>query len=163
MEKISGIVKASPRLTSVDLSDAPPVRPGTPGFGRPQGVSSLAERNQESSIGRAAERGARIQSEMMDWRSKDSQRAAIAAELSDKFFIKNKSRSEQAMGREELSETVPVTSYEVASKPAGFKTGDLRASGQIRDFDEMAESDELTVLQQPEGLFPKGSFIDRRA
>jgi len=163
MEKISGIVKASPRITSVDLSEASPVRPGTPGFGRPQAVSSLADRNQESTFGRAAERGARIQSEMMDWRSKDKARAAIAAELSDRFFIKNRPKADQVMEREEFPETVSFSSREVASKPAGFKTGELMSSNRVRDFDDMSEPDELTVLQQPEGLFPKGSFIDRTA
>ena len=44
MEKISGIVPSSPRVTSVDLQNAGAARPGMPTFGRSVGVSSLAER-----------------------------------------------------------------------------------------------------------------------
>ncbi len=161
MEKISGIVKASPRLTSVDLSEAPPVRPGTPGFGRPQAVSSLAEKS-EPAFGRAVERGSRAHSEMMDWRTKDSQMAAIATELSDKFFIRNKSQAGHDMKHDELSDVAPMVSRE-ASKPAGFKAGDFKVASGRYDYEDSGEYDELTTLQQPEGLFPKGSFIDRMA
>jgi hypothetical protein len=44
MEKISGIIPASPRTKVVDTSKAQPARPGAPAFGRPMGKNSLGDR-----------------------------------------------------------------------------------------------------------------------
>ena len=44
MEKISGIIPASPRTRVVDTSTAQPARPGAPAFGRPMGKNSLGDR-----------------------------------------------------------------------------------------------------------------------
>lgn len=44
MEKLSSILPASPRVQSVDLQEAAPVRPGAPTFGRPVGVSTVKDR-----------------------------------------------------------------------------------------------------------------------
>jgi hypothetical protein len=48
MDKISGIIPASPRLKSVETAAAQPARPGAPEFGRPQGKNSLGDRIQLS-------------------------------------------------------------------------------------------------------------------
>lgn len=40
MEKLSSILPASPRIKSVDLSEAKPRRPGSPTFGVPEGTTS---------------------------------------------------------------------------------------------------------------------------
>ena len=42
MEKISGILPASARITSVDMKNSGVARSGSPSFGRPQGVSTGA-------------------------------------------------------------------------------------------------------------------------
>jgi|GEM_PF-1137331 hypothetical protein len=58
MEKISGIIPASPRTRVVDTSNAQPARPGAPSFGRPMGKNSLGDRITLSKIAeemRAAE------------------------------------------------------------------------------------------------------------
>ena len=163
MDKISGIVKASPRLTSVDLRDAAPVRPGTPSFGRPEAVSSLKE---PLSFGVATPKSVSIQNEALDWRAKDSQKAAIATELSEKFFIKNRTQAEPARMQESsavLVMPIVMPRPETMSKPAGFKTDVAAETSPMRfDSEVFADEDESAVeLQQPEGLFPKGSFIDR--
>lgn len=44
MEKISSILKTSPRVQSVDPKGITPVRPGAPGMGRPQGRISSQDR-----------------------------------------------------------------------------------------------------------------------
>jgi len=44
MEKISGILPATSRITSVDLKSGPAARSGGPSFGRPQGLSTVAQR-----------------------------------------------------------------------------------------------------------------------
>lgn len=44
MEKISGILPASPRTKVAEISSAQPARPGAPAFGRPMGRNSLGDR-----------------------------------------------------------------------------------------------------------------------
>jgi hypothetical protein len=106
MEKISGIIPASPRVTKVDLSESPSNRGFMPGIERPV-VTTLSEHTPGSPA----------------WKSRESRQAALATELSNSFFMKSKPESEGE------------ASSEIDSAP----------------------------LQQPEGLFPKGSFIDRTA
>ena len=105
MEKISGIIPSSARVTKVDLSDAPGTRSTLPNSDRAV-VTTLSE----SIPGTPA------------WKSKESRQAALAAEVSNSFFMKAKPESE----------------------PPGRESDGARA-------------------QQPDGLFPKGSFIDRSA
>lgn len=44
MEKLSSILAASPRVKSVDMSDAKPTRPGAPNYGGPVGTTSVGDR-----------------------------------------------------------------------------------------------------------------------
>jgi len=44
MDKISGIIPASPRLKLMEMAAAQPARPGAPAFGRPEGKNSLGDR-----------------------------------------------------------------------------------------------------------------------
>lgn len=44
MEKLSSILPTSPRVKNVDMTDAHPVRPGTPSYGRPVGISAVRDR-----------------------------------------------------------------------------------------------------------------------
>ncbi|MDX9731104.1 MAG: hypothetical protein RBT63_04980, partial [Bdellovibrionales bacterium] len=105
MEKISGILPSSSRAKPVDPKEASPVRPGTPSFGRPEGVSSL----RKAKIGETANRAATLASERDSlrgvgsrlggsgseavawkdaaWKDKDAQNAEMARELSNRFFI----------------------------------------------------------------------------
>lgn len=170
MEKISGILPGSSRVTAVDLKEAGPVRPGTPSFGRPQGVSSLKEVSRDS-IFPTSQKAINSHNELNDWRSKDAKLAAVAAELSDRFFIRNQKEAELPVGPEASGfnmSQIRATAQEVASSPAGFKTdgtGSLRAAqasfSRPSTFDDFDDSS--TTLAQPEGLYPKGSFIDRTA
>ena len=160
MEKISGIVKASPRLTSVDLKEASPVRPGVPSFGRPEGISSL---NQPPALGMTAPRSAGIQAEQLDWRGKDAANAAIAAEMSNRFFMRNNIAAEPARPNDTIA-VGPMHMAGVSSKPSGFKSDDMFRVGPatVQSRFSKEESDGPS-LPQPEGLYPKGSFIDRTA
>ena len=73
MEKISGIIPSTPRVTTVDLqSSASAARPGSPPFGRPMGTSALAE-------------------------NKAAREAEIAKAMSEKFFNSEKPELEEAM------------------------------------------------------------------
>jgi hypothetical protein len=165
---------------SVDMKEAAPVRPGTPSFGRPEGVSSLAVKapTLTSSFETTARRSAGIQSEVLDWRSKEQSQAAIAARMSDSFFMKNRTAAEPVAPSAKEEFTMPMIAQnfnpgmnrEVKSNPAGFKTdevGSFRATGassSVRPSDVFVVQDSgQEELQQPDGLFPKGSFINRTA
>jgi hypothetical protein len=84
MDKISGIVPSSRRVSSVNLKDSPPVRPGMPSFGRPQGISTLADENKPTT----AERAIAKQKELFDKRADRS--AQAVQDMADKFFMQKK-------------------------------------------------------------------------
>lgn len=140
MDKISGIIPSSSRVASVDMRDAPPVRPGTPSFGRPEGVSSL----RDAKIGQTAARAGRINQERLDWKSKDMQNAAVAREMSDRFF---------GAARQAAPETlvdVDTQTYNLdrtrESKPTGFNTSALDRVTSSAAFAGGDESDFEVVL-----------------
>jgi hypothetical protein len=115
MEKISGIVPSSPRTKAVDLRDAPPIRPGAPGFGRPEGVSSL----REARIGETAARAAEISRDQLSWRTKDQKQAAMAREVSERFFRKaTVPAAQEVVVDQDFNYRLDQSK---ASKPAGFK------------------------------------------
>ncbi|MCM2280807.1 MAG: hypothetical protein NDI61_03060 [Bdellovibrionaceae bacterium] len=146
MQKISGILSGSPRVTSVDMKDAQPVRPGTPGFGRPQGVSSLRERAEGVDALRKARE---LQDGMLSARSKEAQQTDAAAQISEGFFMRNKRDAEPApVGDSEVIVAIPIAIEAVVaeSKPTGFKT-DVAEAVKEPTFD-------------PDALYPRGSFLD---
>lgn len=115
MEKISGIVPSSPRTKAVDLRDAPPVRPGAPGFGRPEGVSSL----REARIGETAARAADLSREQLGWRTKDQKQAAMARDVSERFFRKATApAAQEVVVDQDFNYRLDQNR---TSKPAGFK------------------------------------------
>ena len=72
MEKISGILPSSARVTNVDLREAPPVRPSTPSF-----------RPSRSFFEPAA-----------SWKIKEMSNASVADEVSDGFFTNYNNKME---------------------------------------------------------------------
>ena len=82
MQKISGILPSSARITTVDLKEAGTARPGSPSWGRPSGESNL----KANSIVRSAHRALNRHNELMDVRSKDHMQAEIARRMSENFF-----------------------------------------------------------------------------
>lgn len=171
MEKISGILPSSSRVSSVDMRDAAPIRPGTPSFGRPEGVSSL----RDAKIGETAARAAKINQDRLDWKSKDLNQAAMAREISESFFINRKANAVKEMntasdGVGGLSGLPPAMMAAKASAPAGFDTGiDSVIESVTSDFSDLtpevalAESNEPVASEAPAGLYPRGSFVDVRA
>lgn len=143
MQKISGILAGSPRVMSVDMKDAPPVRPGTPGFGRPEGVSSLRDR---AGAADAVKKANDLQVGMLAARAQEGGQSEVAARLATDFFMKNK---------HEVAETDALMIMPVAVEMP-------RAEDAL---EEVAISRETTSgsVPDPDGLYPKGSFIDRVA
>lgn len=148
MDKISGILPSSSRVASVNLSESGTVRPGTPGFGRAEGASAL----RDAKVGGTAGRAAKISQEQLDWRSKDMKNAATVRELSDRFFKGNDKPASDREIQSVIEKEVNLAPIRTAtpSVPAGF------------DF-EIPQSSATTSEDQPEGLHPRGSFIDVRA
>jgi hypothetical protein len=167
MDKISGILPSNARVTSVDMKDSGPIRGGVPSFGRTETVSPAKSNLPPQDT---AQRGAAAHQQLNDWRSKDQKAAAVAGEVTDRFFSKKNEvdvepRTEIEM--EEIPLQTKAMSAPVASQLAGFKgeVGGLHGGG-IRQpgFGHAMEADEEpTMLRQPEGLYPKGSFLDRSA
>jgi hypothetical protein len=82
MQKISGILPSSNRLTTVDLKESGATRPGAPSFGRPQGESSLLN----NSIVRSAHRALQQHNEQFDRKTKEQKNAEEIQKMADNFF-----------------------------------------------------------------------------
>jgi hypothetical protein len=193
VEKISGIIPGSLRVTSVDAKDSTSVRPGTPSFGRRDGVSVLKEKEAAKAKAQekdrmkaesAATKAVSAQPDANDWKAKDSARAELAAQVTDKFFSHGpkpeaKEPEPEQEGVQEMNTTPRErdrfnngAANDVASKSAAMKTDDfgnsLRAAAMrpVELFGHEEQEEEIGSmprLKQPEGLYPKGSFIDRTA
>jgi hypothetical protein len=179
MEKISGILPSSSRVSSVDMRDAAPIRPGTPSFGRPEGVSSL----RDAKIGETAARAVKINQDRLDWKSKDLNQAAMAREISESFFINRKANAVKDLnvdsGITGLSggienQGIPAAMMAPkASTPAGFDSSiESVVESVTTDFSDLApdlapvestESNDSSSPEAPAGLYPRGSFVDVRA
>lgn len=176
MDKISGILPSSPRVASVDLRDAAPVRPGTPSFGRPEGISSLKNNNQPAVKEAALPVNGMLApstEKSPGWKLRDEQKAQTAADMSAKFFMNNKQPALPVKETEPMPQLNALALTDSRnSKPSGFKTVGLegvRASANERTaFDEGLDMEPILDTEpeermQPQGLYPKGSFIDRTA
>lgn len=142
MEKISGILKPSRRVTSVDMKESAPIRPGTPAFGRPEGNSSLRDRNSAVDGAGASQEA---HSTMMHWRTREGNNTRAVEDIADRFFGSNnkevmKSINVQAPDRPVIGEA------DVDREPA---------SNEVAPF-------ENPLHEAPEDgeYYPKGSFLN---
>ncbi len=151
MEKISSILSGSPRVTSVDMKESSPVRSGTPGFGRAEAHVSR-ERPSTDSLKQATDAHA----EVHDWRSKDVKHAAIAKEMSNRFFAKNKVDIEEIPQPSEgrLAAFTAAAEYKVSSAQ------EMLDENEAMHSDIQAGITNPEARSQPAGLHPKGSFIN---
>ena len=170
MDKISSIIHSSPRVMAVDMRESS-VRPGTPAFGRLEGVSSLAKA--APNLGDTAAKATAIANEATTWKSKDLKSAAMAAEMSKSFFAKTPPPAApvaEEMNMPSMPPMKPMTAQsgffaERESVPTGFKSESPMAfrSTALARMPSFDAGEMESVAMQPEGLFPKGSFIDRTA
>ena len=157
MEKISGILKNSPRVQAADLRDANPVRPGTPSFGRPEGVSSLAK---SALTALEVQKPAVAMELVQPWKSKDQQQAEIAADLANRFFSKPAMTEPTMSDERRIPPTaVPVDMIPMSIKP--FSKQEEFISPRAMNFNTLPDPGPL--MGQPDGYFPRGSFISRLA
>jgi hypothetical protein len=92
VEKLSSILPNSPRVKSVDLTEAKPRRPGAPSFGVPVGTTSTKDRvTMSSGTDEAAK-------ELLTYKNpKDARGAKIAEDISRKFFETRLIKDDSAM------------------------------------------------------------------
>lgn len=89
MEKISGIIPASARTRSVDVSTSQPVRPGAPTYGRPVGRVTRAplEVQDRVSVSTAERALEQYQQPATSYRNRvEARRAQIAEQTAKNFF-----------------------------------------------------------------------------
>lgn len=154
MDKISSILPGNSRVTSVDLKDSAPARPGMPAFGRQQGVSSLAKQRLDFDTSKSA---IQAQEQLADWRTKDSTQAGVVQEITDRFFVGNKLEAGATAAPERVMvERMVAPKAEVKSSVAEMDFQPNRS--QIEDEEEAP----IRLPDTPE-YYPKGSFIDYRA
>ncbi|MCB0411529.1 MAG: hypothetical protein KDD22_03335 [Bdellovibrionales bacterium] len=107
MEKISGIVPQSKRVTAVDLRNAPPVRPGTPTFGRPVGISTALDLSKPTT----AEVAVAKHQELIDRRKQVAQGPELIEDMTNRFFMHKKTSApevEPTLGAVEPVEVAPL-------------------------------------------------------
>jgi hypothetical protein len=151
MEKISSILPGTARVTSVDMKESNPVRSGAPGFGRAE-----AHMNRERTSPEGIRQAAENQLDTHDWRSKDVKHAAIAKDMADKFFAKNK---------KDVEDVGPVSDDRISSTAGMQKmlTKEVGEENQNMESEIEAGISNPEKLSQPAGLHPKGSFINYTA
>ncbi len=143
MEKISGIIPSNSRVKTVDMSEAHPVRPGTPAFGRPIGVSHLSRNVTRSSI------DTQLLNESLSTRQRSElERARIVEDVSSGFFMHKKP---------EVSVSEPAVTFAV-SEPA------IEQNQRYNEYEVEPNGNEFdTQSAEPEGgneYLAPGSYID---
>jgi hypothetical protein len=142
MEKISGILKTSQRVTSVDMKDAPPIRPGTPAFGRPEGTSALKDRKTAADAAEAAQAAHQT---MMHWRTREGQNAKAVNDIADRFFSAN--RQDVLPISKQAPEVPVIGEADIERSPASFEE-EVEMVNPLHD--EPIEGE----------YYPKGSFLN---
>lgn len=105
MEKLSSILPSSSRVTSVDLDESPPARPGAPLFGRKMGVNSVRDR---VSLSSQAKEMAASQT-LLGKNPKEASRAKAIGELNRRFFETRLNPTETRIpASEQIAAQMPV-------------------------------------------------------
>jgi hypothetical protein len=128
LEKLSSILPTSPRVSSVDMDEAPPARPGSPSMGRKEGRNSVNDRVTLSA--RAKELAA--QDTMMGRKPKEEARAKIVSDMTANFFntrLQKKEKANSEVIADNVGEAIdlapvseePMTLNEPMEKPSSSR------------------------------------------
>ncbi len=151
MEKISGIVGGSRRVSSADVTQGPAVRPGAPSFGRPMGASTQGSKDALTT----AQKAIVEQQKMAENRRLSTQLPETVQQLADRFFMHPAPQG--AVAPEGRIEVGLTPSHEMASAAdgagewlgeEGLGEGAGGPSGEVRE---------------PAEYVPRGSYIDVNA
>lgn len=164
MEKISGILPANARVTTVDLRNSGTSRSGMPNFGRDVGVSAIAERKmaREAAMREAAVQGPNMSGiagqtfetskvansahkDQIGLRTKVSDpKSDIVQKMADDFFM-NKARQLELQSEAAIPQEIPAEdseSDELDLAPASTTQTETSAA------DSESESDDSLVVGQ---------------
>lgn len=107
MDKISSILPSSPRVQTVDLSDAHPIRPGTPELGRPVGATSSQRTQDRVSVSSKAKE--LLNNDTILAKSvKEDRGPKIADDVTRKFFETRMQTIKEAQAPAQQSNTAEV-------------------------------------------------------
>jgi hypothetical protein len=123
MEKISGILSASPRTQKAEISKSQPARPGAPLTGRPEGKNSLGDRvtlsknlerfkdatgNSEVSSERIAEATALPKKDISTYKNtSENNKIKIIQDLNRKFFAPSRQSARDIKDPVKIETTKP--------------------------------------------------------
>lgn len=155
MEKISHIVRGSPRISSVDVKSSGAVRPGALAFGRDIGTNTLAPEG-ERNLTTTATRAANMQLELNEKRH--SGQSKVVEQMADQFFLSRMRRPEEPT----LSQGQIRAPKEL--KATSVSEGEESSDGESPAADlHLAGTDVVQDQSQPSGYQPRGSYVDVRA
>lgn len=160
MEKISGIVPSSRRVSSVDLKNSPPVRPGTPSFGRAQGISTLGEQNKPTTAQLAIAK----QDELRNKRSLSEKSPAMVQDMADRFFMQKKKESEKVedldinMGWSPSADGATTANIDTRMAPIDMDTQISEPSVKAKSENFFAKAEAVPIEEQE--FTPPGSYLD---
>jgi len=160
VEKISGIVPTSHRVSSVNLKDSQTMRPGVPTFGANVGKAAINGGSQPTT----AEKAVAAHNELMARRSGDAHKPALIRDMMDRFFMKNMSESQAPIddvdinfNMDKISSVGPSIvsdmqdpSTQLSANPVDASSSDVTETEWII-ADDSGEYDDYT---------PPGSYID---
>ncbi|MGE0761712.1 MAG: hypothetical protein AB7N80_00395 [Bdellovibrionales bacterium] len=141
MEKISSIVPRSRRVAAADLSAGPAVRPGTPGFGRPVGSSTVGVKDAMTT----AQRAVAEHNRMTEGRKHSAITPDIVSEMSEKFFL------QKTISAPNLAPPTVVA----PSVPDATPSEEMQAAAT-----EDVREDILDVQSEPREYVPPGTYLD---
>ena len=159
MEKISGIVPASSRVTSVNLKDSQTMRPGAPGFGAPVGKAAINGGNAPTT----AEKAAAAHNALMSRRSGDAHHPKLIKDMTDKFFMRNATGPGEVVDDVDLNFTMDIgsTTPVVESVPLDASETSLSVQG-VEYSPESADPEWLIAESSVDDsdYVPPGSYLD---
>ena len=156
MDKISNILPSNARVQTVDPSNAPALRPGTPSFGMPVGTSAAADK---VTLSKAATGPEMMMEGPENWKQKDQKQAAIAKSVSDNFFGRTPTGVAGEMRvsggtTEQLAKQMNMQQAKEAVRPM--------AEARVQQFLSETENEIPAVAAQPvvKSYAPKGSQLN---
>lgn len=159
MEKISGIVPATSRVTSVNLKESQTMRPGAPGFGAPVGKAAINGGNQPTT----AEKAVAAHNALMSRRSGDAHHPQLIKDMTDKFFMQNESGPGGVINDIDLNYqmdrmTAPVL---VEARPLNVPDASLDVMAADIEGDSQEPEWMIAESQSDESDYvPPGSYLD---
>jgi len=148
MEKISQIVGGSPRVASGDAKTAPPVRPGTPTFGRSVGESPHAGHDELST----AQKVGQIRSDIAEQKRMRAE-SKIATDMTEQFYFKPEETTKSTVAQSGKGH-VKIEEESELQEPA------IRATSARTE--SLIEGEDAN-LKVPSKFSPRGSYVDFRA